>query len=417
MTWTRYLFLGSVALIAVHIVDDSFLQPEAGTHAADHLVGGLVTLALLGLGTLGVPASSGRSRSSDRAGARVVRPDRQRRGLVRRDDGRAGRRRLHRAPGHRRGGSACSSSLSRTCGGPDAAKAAWRGSSIRRVAIGAASFVTIYVVVQPFLMAYAFTHISRAAVPEVDLGDADYVDVSFETSDGLTMHGWYLPSRNGAAVLAWAGRTHAQDAARFLSDEGYGVLLFDRRGEAASDGDPNALGWDRATDVEAGIDFLKARPDVDPERIGGIGYSVGGEMLLEAAAENDDLKAVVSEGAGIRSYKEGLELGGAQKWIHAPHVGDRSTARCRALGEQHAAGEPRRTWSTTSRRGRSCSSMPSAGRAARSSTRPTTRQPARRRRSGRPTARTSAATTPTPRSTRAGGRASSTSPCSQPATP
>ena len=129
--------------------------------------------------------------------------------------------------------------------------------AIRRVAIGASSAVTIYVVVQPFLLSYAFTHISRAAVPEADLGDADYIDVSFETSDGLTMHGWYLPSRNGAAVLAWAGRTHAQDAARFLSDEGYGVLLFDRRGEAASDGDPNALGWDRATDVEAGIDFLK----------------------------------------------------------------------------------------------------------------------------------------------------------------
>ena len=51
MTWTRYLFLGSVALIAVHIADDSFLNPEPGTHAADHLVGGLVTLALLGLGS------------------------------------------------------------------------------------------------------------------------------------------------------------------------------------------------------------------------------------------------------------------------------------------------------------------------------------------------------------------------------
>ena len=69
---------------------------------------------------------------------------------------------------------------------------------------------------------------------------------------------------------------------------------------------------------QAGIDFLKSRPDVDPERIGGIGFSVGGEMLLEAAAKNDDLKAVVSEGAGIRSFKEGLELGGVQKWIQRP---------------------------------------------------------------------------------------------------
>lgn len=43
--------------------------------------------------------------------------------------------------------------------------------------------------------------------------------------------------------------------------------------------------------------------------IGAIGYSVGGEMLLQAAAENPQLKAVVSEGAGIRSIREELLYG------------------------------------------------------------------------------------------------------------
>ena len=37
-------------------------------------------------------------------------------------------------------------------------------------------------------------------------------------------------------------------------------------------------------------------------------------MLLESAAETDALKAVVSEGAGIRSVREGAELPGAEKW-------------------------------------------------------------------------------------------------------
>ena len=36
-------------------------------------------------------------------------------------------------------------------------------------------------------------------------------------------------------------------------------------------------------DVLAALEFLKARPDVDPERIGGLGLSVGGEMMIEAA--------------------------------------------------------------------------------------------------------------------------------------
>jgi dienelactone hydrolase len=40
---------------------------------------------------------------------------------------------------------------------------------------------------------------------------------------------------------------------------------------------------------------------VEANRIGGIGLSVGGEMILEAASKSRGLKAVVSEGAGERS--------------------------------------------------------------------------------------------------------------------
>jgi len=63
-------------------------------------------------------------------------------------------------------------------------------------------------------------------------------------------------------------------------------------------------GWGGQRDIHAAVDFLQHRPDVDPDRIGGIGLSVGGEMMLQAAAENKGLAAVVSEGAGTRSIKE-----------------------------------------------------------------------------------------------------------------
>ena len=43
------LFLAPLALIALHILDDNFLQPEPGTTAGDHLVSGLVPLALIAL--------------------------------------------------------------------------------------------------------------------------------------------------------------------------------------------------------------------------------------------------------------------------------------------------------------------------------------------------------------------------------
>jgi dienelactone hydrolase len=159
--------------------------------------------------------------------------------------------------------------------------------------------------------------VARAVVPEPTLG-ADFENVSFTTDDGLELNGWYVPSENGAAVIAFPGRKGTQRPARFLIRHGYGVLLFDRRGEGDSEGDPNALGWNGDRDVKAAIAFLRERPDVDPDRIGGIGLSVGGELLLETAAETDDLKAVVSDGAGIRSLREASVASAADMWLAVP---------------------------------------------------------------------------------------------------
>ncbi len=146
----------------------------------------------------------------------------------------------------------------------------------------------------------------RQGVPEAKLGAA-HEDVSFRTSDGLELRGWYVPSKNGAAVIAFPGRSGPRAHTRMLARHGYGVLLFDRRGEGKSEGDSNLLGWGGDKDILAAIEFLKARPDVDPGRIGGIGLSVGGELMLQAAAETDELAAVVSEGAGTRQFSEQME--------------------------------------------------------------------------------------------------------------
>src|SRR3954463_13713783 len=47
-----WLGLGAIAL---HVVDDSFVQPQPGTSAADHLVSGLVPLAVLALAAVAYP--------------------------------------------------------------------------------------------------------------------------------------------------------------------------------------------------------------------------------------------------------------------------------------------------------------------------------------------------------------------------
>jgi dienelactone hydrolase len=88
-----------------------------------------------------------------------------------------------------------------------------------------------------------------------------------------------------------------------LVRHGYGVLVFDRRGEGTSEGDPNALGWGFDNDLKGALAYARSR-GADPERIGGLGLSVGGEALLQTAGETSAVKAVVSEGAGARSVRE-----------------------------------------------------------------------------------------------------------------
>lgn len=150
-----------------------------------------------------------------------------------------------------------------------------------------------------------------------DVGAANlgrpYERVTLPTDDGLRLAGWYVPSRNGAAVVVFPGRSGPVPHARLLAQHGYGVLLLDRRGEGESAGELNRFGWNGEGDLRAALDFLALRVDA----IGGLGLSVGGELLLQTAAHDRRLRAVVSEGAGVRSLREHLHtpgLGAAQRW-------------------------------------------------------------------------------------------------------
>ena len=127
----------------------------------------------------------------------------------------------------------------------------------------AAAFVLVSAVLFPFSIAYVVTHAARATVPTADLG-APYENVEFRTADGLLLKGWYIRSRNGAAVISFPGRASSQKRAKLLARHGYGVLLFDRRGEGESEGDPNTFGWQGERDIHAAVAFLQRQKDVDP---------------------------------------------------------------------------------------------------------------------------------------------------------
>lgn len=294
----------SLAVIALHVVDDSFLQPNAGVAATDHLTGGLALVTLLGLGTAVYPHLRPGARGAGALLAGFL-------GLL------VGTEAAYYTAEVGPSGDDYSGLLAVIAGlvllGVGAVtlwcsrrrddRLWWRYG--RRALIVAGAFVVANVVLLPLAVAYVVTHAAAASVPTARLGAA-YERVGFTTSDGLRLSGWYVPSRNGAAVIAVPGRATPQPHARMLVRHGYGVLLFDRRGEGQSDGDPNVFGWDGTRDIEAAVAYLQGRPDVDPGRIGGIGFSVGGEMLIEAASQSTPLRAIVSEGASGRSIRDDL---------------------------------------------------------------------------------------------------------------
>jgi MYXO-CTERM domain-containing protein len=315
------VFALATGIVALHIADDSFFQPQPGTSATDHLAGGLVPIGLfvlaaaayprlrpglqaaaaLAVGSFGVVVGATEAlyyslevgpSGDDYTGLLTIPA-----GLLLLGLGAALLWRTRRLDDRR----------------------LWRYA--RRFLLLVAAALIASQVLFAIGLGYGTTHLLRAKVPPAHLGTA-YENVTFRTSDGLRLRGWYVPSKNGAAVVAFPGRSGPQKHARMLARHGYGVLLFDRRGEGESDGDGNLFGWGGDKDILAAVEYLKTRPDVEPGRIGGIGFSVGGELMLQAAAETNDLAAVVSEGAGTRWLAEEVDefetIPGWTKWLSLP---------------------------------------------------------------------------------------------------
>jgi hypothetical protein len=303
----------ALGVVALHIVDDSFLQPQPGTSAGDHLVGGLVQTALFILAAWAYPRLRPGARATLAVYVGIF--------MIVMGVGEAGYYTREVGPS----GDDFTGLLAIPAGFLLIAVGLvtlWRsrkGGSVvrrylRRAGLAFGGFLVLYFGLYPLAESYVITHAARAYVPTPQLGTA-FEEISFTTGDGLRLEGWYVPSKNGAAVISFPGRKGPQKPARMLAGHGYGVLLFDRRGEGESEGDPNAFGWMGTRDVSAAVAYLQSRPDVDPDRIGGVGLSVGGEVMLQAAAETDELKAVVSEGAGMRSVREAVHLPGSGKVV------------------------------------------------------------------------------------------------------
>ncbi|WP_280427437.1 alpha/beta hydrolase [Nocardia brasiliensis] len=115
----------------------------------------------------------------------------------------------------------------------------------------------------------------------------DYSDLSIDTADGETLHGWWLPAPNSVGHILFAhgnGGNVGDRVALFalLVEAGFDVLTFDYRGYGRSTGRPTEHGTYQ--DARAARRVLLEQPGVDPNRVVYLGKSLGGGVMLELAA-------------------------------------------------------------------------------------------------------------------------------------
>ena len=163
------------------------------------------------------------------------------------------------------------------------------------------------------------------AIAAEDHSDSSYTteDVSFENA-GLTLNGTVLvPSMPGAtststtttpsvetrhpAVVIVAGsgvrvRSDYLAEARAFAAAGVVTLIYDKRtvGYSLTERSYAQLG----DDAIAGLRLLRARPDVDPARVGLWGHSEGGWVVPLAAASHPEVGFVILTGASARPPAE-----------------------------------------------------------------------------------------------------------------
>ncbi len=133
-------------------------------------------------------------------------------------------------------------------------------------------------------------------------------DVSFRTDDGVTIAGTlYLPARSGPGVILLHALSRTREdwhaVATRLADAGFVALAIDLRGHGASGPPPAGTDLQELTkmtaDVKAARAFLASRREVEPNRIGFAGASIGANLAILFAANDPTVRSLVLLSPGL----------------------------------------------------------------------------------------------------------------------
>jgi alpha-beta hydrolase superfamily lysophospholipase len=125
------------------------------------------------------------------------------------------------------------------------------------------------------------------------------VDVSIPSPSGA-LRGWFVPGTQRAAVVllhgAGGSRAELLPELEILSRAGLSVLAMDWPGAGESEG-LTQWGATEIAALHAALDWLGARAEVDPARMGAFAFSLGTWITLREAVNDPRLRALALAGA------------------------------------------------------------------------------------------------------------------------
>jgi fermentation-respiration switch protein FrsA (DUF1100 family) len=143
-----------------------------------------------------------------------------------------------------------------------------------------------------------------------------FKDVAFSSRDGLTLRGWFIPAtaRRGTVIFCHGhGGSMDPDVqyAPAFHERGYNVLMFDFRAHGRSDGDLVSMGSLEQQDLLGAVDWLRSR---GIQRVGVLGFSMGGRVAISTAPQTEAIVAVISDGGPV-TLLEAIAAGSRERGL------------------------------------------------------------------------------------------------------
>jgi len=174
---------------------------------------------------------------------------------------------------------------------------------------------------------YISEQIIRRRKPDQTASPSDvgleYEDVSFTSEDRIPLRGWLIPAGDvRRAVIFLHGHAGSMDPdvkyAPWFHERGIAVLMFDFRGHGRSGGQHVSMGYFEQRDLLAAEKFLLQR---GYERIGVLGFSMGGAVAISGSPLSQRIVAVAADGSFAwlpSAIRAGIEERGVPGTLAAP---------------------------------------------------------------------------------------------------